>query len=100
MGIYIKKKYRGASEHRYETNPRERLFAEHWQQANEAGNSPTTSRPTVIEYALDKSNRGCPIPPITIREDMVAASVIQWLGTPVGWAWLQEVLSDKRIDED
>ena len=82
----IKKKYRGMSPHRYKENPLEKRFAEAWQEWNEEGRG-------FLTYLMDETNRGEPNPPLSDRDYLVAATVVQWFGSPVGQGCLVEVLS-------
>lgn len=75
-------KHVGLSTHRFKENPKEKAFAEAWQKENDSGK--------VLEYLLSgPSNR--PVPP-TDRDVQVAATVIQWLGSPVGQNFLADVM--------
>lgn len=83
----IKKLYRGLSTHRYSSDPLELEFATGWQKENEhAGRS----RPT-LAYLMDRANRGDIA--LSDRDWLVANTVIQWLGSPVGQTLLVDVLS-------
>lgn len=67
-------------------NPREVAFAKAWRNNN--GKGPSHSKHT-IDYL---------IPECTVRDEQVAATIIQWLGSNVGMAFLREVvLSNKNI---
>lgn len=67
-------------------NPLEKKFAELWEEHN--------IRSHTLEYLLSLENRrGC----ITERDSTVAATVIQWLGTPVGRGFLCDVLGLEKI---
>lgn len=90
----IEEKFQGASAYRWKENLLERAFSEAWQKINTLG-----SGPTMIEYALDPENRGAPYPPITERENLLAATLIQWLGSPVGQDFLLGVLSGEDAQE-
>jgi len=82
----VREKFQGVSPHRYGDNPLELLFSQHWQDLN---SRPTT---TTLDYLMDRENRGLPDPPLTDREWRVANTVVQWLGSPVGFGFLREVL--------
>lgn len=72
-------RHQGISTNRLESNPDEKVFAEAW--AKEA--------PTTLGYLLcgqDRSQHE-----YTQRDATVAATVIQWLGSPVGAGFLDDV---------
>jgi len=85
----IDPKFQGISPHRYGQNPLEKRFAQYWQDLN--------SRPTTatLDYLMDPANRGTPIPALTEREWKVANTLIQWLGSPVGFGFLRDVLEGR-----
>lgn len=86
----IKGLFQGHSPHRYADNPMEKAFAEAWQGAND------TSQPGkstgMLAYLLSHDQHSPPEP--TEAEHKVAATVIQWLGSPVGQHFVREVLGD------
>ena len=78
-----KKNTKGLHSHRFRDNPEERMFAEAWAKANEQGHT--------LAYLLHVGNQtGRPLEP-SDREHVVAATVVQWLGSPVGQAFLGEL---------
>ena len=77
------KPLRGNNEHRLEQNPLEKRFAEIWE------NKVTDNR--LLDYLLSHPNAKTQHFP-TDHEHFVAATVIQWLGSPVGQHFLTEVL--------
>jgi hypothetical protein len=79
------------SPYRYADNPLEKAFAVAWQEANNE-ERPGLVRAT-LAYLMDKSNRGMPVPPLTDRDWLVANTVVQWLGSPVGQGFLEHILS-------
>ena len=85
----VLKRFQGMSSHRYRDNPVEKAFALAWQEAHM---SPIGEDRGYLHYLMDRNNRGYPGPPLTERDFLVAATVIQWLGSPVGQGWLAEVL--------
>ena len=85
----VKKAFQGANAHRYKENPLEKAFAEKWQDMN---TGPMGRVRTTLDYLLDPSNRGNPNPPLSDRDWLVANTLIQWLGSPVGQNFLREVL--------
>ena len=60
-------------------NPREQAFARHWTEENDR-----PLRPTALVDIL--------LPEATDRDRAVAATIIQWLGTNVGMAFLEDVI--------
>jgi len=91
MGKTVKDGFKGANAHRYKQNPLEKAFAVAWQEMN----SGLGKRYTTIDYLMDPSNRGNPNPPISKRDWEIANTIIQWLGSPVGQAFLCDVLIGK-----
>lgn len=89
--MYIKKKFRGMGQHRFSREPLEKRFAEAWQRLNDT-DTPGRARST-LDYLMDESGRGEPNPPLTDRDWLVASTVIQWLGSPVGQCFVAEVMS-------
>ncbi len=52
---------------------------------------------------MDEKNRGAPNPPLTDRDWLVACTVVQWLGSPVGQHFLEHVLgksAGKQVREN
>ena len=73
-----KDKHRGLSTHRLADNPEERRFADAWQKHNDQGNT--------LAHLLDP-RKGEPFgypPPVEEPDRVLAATVVQWLGSPVG----------------
>ena len=73
-------RHRGLHTYRFEANPKEKVFAKVW-------NEKQTESHT-LEYLLSEDNRRVDI---SKRDMTVAATVIQWLGSPVGQSFLDEV---------
>lgn len=87
-------KHKGLSTHRFTGNPEERRFADAWQQHNDNDNGNT------LAYLLDPRNGepfGSP-PHVEDRDREVAATVVQWLGSPVGQGFLRD-LGYVRVEE-
>ena len=84
----VKKEFQGFSHHRYKNNPLEEAFAKVWQEQND------TSVPgkTVSTLAYLLSNEQYRPTEPSERDHLVAATVIQWLGSPVGQNFLTETL--------
>jgi hypothetical protein len=74
------KKEAGLHRNRLTQNPEEKRFVDAWEKSN------------VLRYILDPNNRG--VTP-SDRDEQVAATIIQWLGTPVGRAFLQDLGYEK-----
>ena len=76
-------KNKGLSQYRFKQNPKEKRFAEAWESEN------SNSR-RALEYmlAMDCNH---PAGEVTDRDRMVAATVIQWLGSPVGQCFLRDI---------
>lgn len=71
----------GKSIHRLADNPMERRFNEAWKREQKHGH--------ILEYLMgDGTSRA----EVSERDELVAATVIQWLGSPVGSHFLQTVL--------
>ena len=84
----------GACAERTQFDSMERSFLDHWQEANEARQGYNGNR-TALECALTEQNPAMPqIRVPTRRDKYVAASVVQWLGTPVGFSLLRAALND------
>lgn len=79
--------------HRFKDNPEELRFAEAWDEINETGR--------ILAWLLDTRDDGAvgkPADPST-NDRMVAATVIQWLGSPVGHGFLSELGYAKRAEK-
>jgi len=68
--------------YRFADNPSERLFYEAWLKENEHS--------SVLEYLMSTDEYGRR-QPVSERDEQVSATVIQWLGSPVGRAFLRSV---------
>lgn len=78
---------KGLHTHRFKDNPEELAFAEEWDNQNVYGKT--------LAYLLDpEQGSGCPPKPEK-REIVVAATVIQWLGSPVGQGFLRALGYEK-----
>lgn len=73
----------GSSAHRTANNPEEKRFAEAWTQSNRFGNT--------LAHLLNEKGWGRHSPEPTKRDRFVAATVVQWLGSPVGQAFLHQL---------
>lgn len=74
----------GINTHRLASNPMEQRFADQWAETNKNNE--------ILKYMLDRThgNRGDYVP--TPIEEETAATVIQWLGSPVGQWFLRDAL--------
>jgi len=90
----LKNKYKGQP-HRYKDNPTEREFSKWWQEINEKGRN----REDLLSNLLDDEQKGYSPKP-TKEEYRVAARVIQWLGSPVGFSLLSDFFADHPFDLD
>lgn len=86
-----KLKHEGYNRSRLSTNPRERIFAEHWLAENTETIISLDSGST-LGHMLNKY--GCYSKSLTQKDCAVAATVIQWLGSEVGMNFLASALKD------
>jgi hypothetical protein len=74
----------GFHTHRFRDNPEEQRFAEAWSKLNAVGRN--------VDYLLDASHADQRFTPeAPEREARIAATVIQWLGSPVGQIFLRDL---------
>lgn len=80
---------KGLHIHRFKDNPEERRFADAWLDQNKHGNN--------LAHLLDdrRVHQGFPPTP-SDRDYVVAATVVQWLGSPVGRSFLEELGYTKK----
>jgi hypothetical protein len=78
---------RGNSQCRFSQNPLEQRFAEAWDRRNKRANAGWG----VLDYLFAEKNV-FPHGEVTERDRMVAATIIQWLGSPVGQEFLRDVV--------
>jgi hypothetical protein len=88
-----KPKHLGLHTYRFSSNPEEERFAEAWAAQNTDqgfGGSNT------LAWLLGVADQwGRPVDP-TDREHSVAATVVQWLGSPVGQCFLRDLGYEKQ----
>ena len=85
----MKMKNFGLHVHRFRDNPEEKRFAEAWEEVNVHGQ--------MINHLLDRRTVYQGSPPVASDiERTTAATVIQWLGSPVGQHWLRELGYERR----
>ena len=83
-------KNKGKSQHRFSREPLEKRFAETWEAEDNAYN--------ILEYILsDNPNER---EPVAQHHREVAATVIQWLGSPCGMAFLSQVLKFEEFKKE
>lgn len=85
----MKMKNKGLSQHRFKKNPLEKKFAEAWEKINTIKRNGDNT----LDYLLAE-NVNRPQGEITERDRVVAATIIQWLGSPVGQYFLKDVMKD------
>jgi len=77
------KRPKGLHTYRFKDNAEEKLFSEAWDKQNEQGQT--------LAYLLTVGDqRGRPVEP-SDRDHVVAATVIQWLGSHVGECFLRDL---------
>ncbi len=72
--------------YRFKDNPKERAFYEAWRKENEQS--------SVLEYLMSTHENGRR-QPVSERDEHVAATVVQWLGSPVGQSFLRAAGGDE-----
>ena len=92
MSTSLKARFTGLHAHRYREHPLERAFAGEWQKLNDEPRQAVASSRSAFAYLMDITNQGNPVPPLSKRDWLVAATVIQWLGSPVGQDFLRRAL--------
>ena len=80
--------YVGLHTHRFPSNPEEERFAEAWNKENEEG--------LLLDYLLD-THHGRQVAARSAQEHICAATVIQWLGSPVGGYFLESLGYKKSL---
>lgn len=91
---YDNVQHKGLNTHRFGDNPIEEIFAKLWEEENVK----QLGKPNgLLEYLI--SSRVNEAEPVTAREAQVAATIIQWLGSPVGQSFLQIAEEKKKLKE-
>lgn len=80
-------KHEGISRHRLDSNPLEALYSEEWEK----------QAPGTLGYLLCGQERGQH--DYTQRDATVAATIIQWLGSPVGSSFVADTLEKHAKNE-
>lgn len=81
----------GLHTYRFEQNPLERKFAKEWDRINRSAIDGQLDGKGTLDYLLATDNNR-PRGEVTDRDRQVAATVIQWLGSPVGQNFVREIL--------
>lgn len=87
-------KHVGLSAHRTKDNLLEKRFATAWDREN---NPPSflNGGHGVLQHLLCSKGDGIITRELTEEEIKAAATVVQWLGSPVGYGFLESVLGDR-----
>lgn len=80
---------KGFHTHRFADNPEEQRFAEMWTRMGLDGSN--------LDYLLTsvENHDNGRLEPASARDRQVAATIIQWLGSPVGQGFLREMGYEK-----
>ena len=81
----------GLNAQRFDREPLEKLFAEEWDKRNKTVYG---SRPT-LPYLLDPMGQHDPLEP-SDEEYIYAATVMQWLGSPCGQGFIEDVIQKAK----
>ena len=87
---------KGRHQYRFRWNPMEKKFAEAWEQENTNESGKPDGR-GVLDYLM-ADDPNFPRREVSPRDRKVAATVIQWLGSPVGRCFLRDVLELEEKD--
>lgn len=87
VSVVDNKRIPGLHEYRFRDNPEEERFAEAWANQNRWSN--------LLAYLLCEGDQRYVNDP-TEREAQIAATVIQWLGSPVGQSFLSDLGYEKQ----
>lgn len=79
-------KHVGKSTHRLSSNPLEQAYHDAWIEENKGDLCRGVG---ILQWLLGESNK--PAYDMTERDALVAATVIQWLGSPVGKCFVEKV---------
>lgn len=82
-------KNKGLNQRRCKQNPLEKLFAESWNEINTNNHGNLNGR-DILDYLMAKDINN-PLGEVSDRDRIVAATVIQWLGSPVGQSFLMQI---------
>lgn len=81
-------KNKGLHQYRFKDNPLEKAFAEAWERENTTKGGAMEGR-GYLDYLLAE-DCNCPRGEVTDRDRVVAATVVQWLGSPIGQCFIKE----------
>lgn len=82
--------HKGLKQYRFKNNPEERRFAEAWEKQNNPADSQADSS---LAYLLSPDSQK---ESVSDRDREVAATTIQWLGSPVGQAFLRDLGYERK----
>jgi hypothetical protein len=91
-------KNKGYHQCRFKDNPMEKLFAQEWERINTSRMTQDLDGKGILDYMLAKDNN-YPAGEATPRDREVAATIIQWLGSPVGQGFLEDVQKQAQSDK-
>jgi|APSaa5957512622_1039677.scaffolds.fasta_scaffold83478_2 hypothetical protein len=77
------KNHTGLRPYRLASNPDEQVFADQWKKVNK---NPSN----LLDHLLADNPNGQCQAPAELRDKLVAATVVQWLGSPVGQGFLRD----------
>ena len=80
----------GAAIYRWKENPDEQKFAEAWEKLNVSRVTGELDGRGTLDYLL-ANDSNYPSGEVSERDRYVAATVIQWLGSPCGKAFLRDI---------
>lgn len=92
----VMKKIQGLHPYRFRKNPEEKRFAGKWSEQNKHATNCVSTLGYLL-WAGEQTARLADGPPeASDRDHTVATTVIQWLGSPVGQAFLRDIGYEKR----
>jgi hypothetical protein len=92
----IPKRHLGVNHHRLKSNPNELEMAKAWVHFIESGQAMPERRPDHVDFLLDSGQTVPHCKLASDRDRQVAATVIQWLGSPVGRGFILDTLGIER----
>lgn len=98
MKFKLRRKYAGINGHRLQDNFLEAQFAAAWQRMNESAAGPEEGADT-LDYILWQGDQRF-VEPCSERDRLIANTIIQWLGSPVGVGFISNVLSVLDTEND
>ena len=88
-------KNKGINTNRFRSNPTEKIFAIKWEEINTDVHGKLNNE-SVLDFIMANES-GHPKGEVSNRDREVAASVIQWMGSPIGLMFLKQV--QQEIEE-